>query len=204
MARAKGSINGAFMSLVVVFRRCRDKGQKAIVLFQEVVIVPDMTLRVLIMLVLLSACSELEQSFEKVLSGTPKPEEQIEAETGPEPPVAATSPINADGQSAEALDTTTATERAEAARSGGGGAALGETIVSLGDPARPDFWIETPLVSTEGPGRVVNPANGASAQVTLVPISGPETGGSRLSLAAMRLLEAPLTELVPVQVFSGG
>lgn len=106
----------------------------------------------------------------------------------------------------EQFDTTTAAERQKAAAAPTVAAetTLGETVASLGDPARPGFWLETPLVETEQPGRILNPATGKSAQVTLIPIDGPDTAGSRISLAAMRLIEAPLTDLPRLQVFSGG
>jgi len=49
---------------------------------------------------------------------------------------------------------------------------------------------------------VVYPGNGKSAQVDLIPIEGPDTAGSRLSLAAFRIIEAPLTGLPEVEVFA--
>ncbi len=81
---------------------------------------------------------------------------------------------------------------------------MGETVASLGDPTRPGFWLETPLVDSPATGRVVFPATGKSAQVDLIPIDGPPTAGSRISLSAMRLIEAPLTDLPTIQVFVGG
>ena len=81
---------------------------------------------------------------------------------------------------------------------------LGLTVASLGDPTQAGFWIKTPLVSAPGKGRVVYPGSGKSVQVDLIPIEGENTAGSRLSLAAFRLIEAPLTELPEVEVFSGG
>ena len=42
-------------------------------------------------------------------------------------------------------------------------------------------------------GRVTNPANGKSSLVTLIPLDGPATAGSRMSLAAMRLIDLSLT-----------
>ena len=106
-------------------------------------------------------------------------------------------------RTAEAFDTTTAEERAAAAAPAATVAeqALGSTIVSLGNPAQPGFWLETPLVTTAAKGRVVYPGTGETVQVDLIPITD---GGSRLSLPAMRLLGVPLTDLVEVQVFSGG
>lgn len=80
-------------------------------------------------------------------------------------------------------------------------AAPSRTIAGLGDPAKPGLWLETPLVTTEQPGRVSYRATGASVNVTLRPIPGEATAGSRLSLQAMRDLGAPLTELVEVTVY---
>ncbi len=101
------------------------------------------------------------------------------------------------------FDTTTAEEReaAKTATDASGEKSLGTTIVSLGDPVRPGFWLETALVAAPAKGRVVYPTTGATVQVDLLPIDG---GGSRMSLPAMRLLGVPLTELAEVQVFSGG
>ena len=106
-------------------------------------------------------------------------------------------------RTAEEFDTTTAAEREAAKAPSAGGAALGSTVAGLGDPTRAGFWLETPLVTAEGPGRVVYAKSGASAQVLLIPIDGAATAGSRLSLAAMRVLGVPLTELVELQVFAG-
>lgn len=78
---------------------------------------------------------------------------------------------------------------------------LGVTVASLGDPGRDGFWIETPLVSTPGKGRVSYEKSGRTVKVDLIPIEGPATAGSRLSLAAMRLLDAPLTGLPEVKLY---
>ncbi len=132
-------------------------------------------------------------------------------ETGPQTPAAVTRPEPVSGPPAgartvEQFDTTTADERkkAAAAPKPAGEKALGDTVASLGDPAAPGFWLETPLVSAPAKGRVLNPATGKSAQVDLIPIDGPKTAGSRISLAAMRLIEAPLTDLPTLKVFTGG
>lgn len=76
------------------------------------------------------------------------------------------------------------------------------TIAGLGDPTTPGRWLETPLVETEFTGRVVVPRTGAQAYITLVPVSGPAGGGSRLSLDAMRALLLPFDELVELEVYS--
>ncbi|WP_273509234.1 hypothetical protein [Planktotalea frisia] len=106
----------------------------------------------------------------------------------------------------EEFDVTTAEERQEAAAVPAAAveAKLGLTVASLGDPTQAGFWIKTPLVKSAGKGRVVYPGSGKSVQVDLIPIEGESSAGSRLSLAAFRIIEAPLTELPEVEVFSGG
>ncbi len=108
-------------------------------------------------------------------------------------------------RTADALDTTSEEERrAASARVGAAQTALGATVASLGSPGEPGFWMKTPLVSSPAQGRVVFPANGKSVNVELVPRPGSATGGSQLSLAAMRAIEAPLTGLPELQVFRLG
>ena len=113
-----------------------------------------------------------------------------EALAAPPPPAAA--------RSVEEFDTTSAAQRSAAADPASGGTLLGETVASLGDPSRPGFWMETPLVEAEQPGRLEYPANGKSVEVALLPVEG---GSSRVSLAALRLLEAPLAGLPVLKVF---
>jgi hypothetical protein len=79
---------------------------------------------------------------------------------------------------------------------------IGSTVASLGDPARPGFWMETPLVSSPTRGSVLYRPNGRRLNLDLIPIDGPASGGSRLSLSAMRMLDAPLTGLPRVDVFT--
>ncbi len=116
-------------------------------------------------------------------------------------PTVATSapPPPASARTVEDFDTTSTADRAAAARPSSGGTRLGTTVASLGDPAQPGFWIRTPLVSAEGKGRIEFPAKGTSAEVTLIPTEG---GSSRVSLAALRLLEAPLTDLSELVVYA--
>ena len=109
----------------------------------------------------------------------------------------------ATARTAEEFDTTTAEERQAAAAPASEAQArsLGLTVVSLGDPARPGFWIETPLATSVGRGRVINPETGQSVQLDLIPVDG---SGSRMSLAALRVIGIPLTGLTEVEVVSGG
>ncbi|EEB85343.1 conserved hypothetical protein [Roseobacter sp. GAI101] len=117
--------------------------------------------------------------------------------TAPPPPPAA--------RTAEALDTTTPEQRAAAAQPAEQGAqSLGTTVASLGSATEPGLWMKTPLVKSEIQGRVVNPATGKSSTVRLIPLDGPKTAGSRMSLSALRLIGASLTDLTPVEVSTGG
>lgn len=105
--------------------------------------------------------------------------------------------------SVEDFDTTTQAERDAAATTiSASEHEIGRTVVSLGNAAEPGFWLETPLVDAPGMGRVVFVETGKSVAVQLKPIEGPVTAGSRISLAALRILEAPLTGLVEVAVFA--
>lgn len=144
----------------------------------------------------LTACGKLPFLKERPQAETP-------AASGP---ATASPPPAAGARTVDQFDTTTADERekAAAAPKPDGETSLGDTVASLGDPAAPGFWLETPLVSAPAKGRVLNPATGKSAQVDLIPIDGPKTAGSRISLAAMRLIEAPLTDLPTLRVFAGG
>lgn len=101
----------------------------------------------------------------------------------------------------EDFDTTTAGERAAAAEPPASGARLGTTVASLGDPTAPGFWAETPLVTQTLPGRLEDPATGNSVQVELRPSGGAPGSGTRVSLPALRVLEAPLTALPELVVY---
>jgi hypothetical protein len=104
------------------------------------------------------------------------------------------------------FDTTTAEDRAAALAQPASATVslLGTTIVSLGPPTDPGIWIETPLVSAVQMGRVDYAPAGTSVAIELRPSGGAAGSGSQISLAAMRLLEIPLTALAEVSVYSGG
>ncbi|MEL6121794.1 MAG: hypothetical protein AAFR49_19210 [Pseudomonadota bacterium] len=105
---------------------------------------------------------------------------------------------------AEEFDTTSEDDRAaalEGATSTGGETDLGTTIASLGDVTQTGFWLKTPLVSAPTKGRVQFTENGKAVAVDLIPLEGEPGSGSRISLAAMRLLEVDLTALADLQVF---
>ena len=78
--------------------------------------------------------------------------------------------------------------------------ALGEIIVSLGNPAEIGFWLKTSLIGNQSTGRVRHTASGKSVNVTLFPLEG-QGSGSQISLSAMRALDLPLTSLSLVTVF---
>ena len=100
----------------------------------------------------------------------------------------------------EQFDTTTATDRAAAVATPPTGVqALGTTIASLGSPAEAGIWLKTPLVTAPTPGRV--DYQGKSITIALRPSGGVAGSGSQISLAAMRLIEAPLTSLPEITVF---
>ncbi len=117
-------------------------------------------------------------------------------DTAPPPP--------ANAVTASQFDTTSAEDRAAAVASppSSGQIRLGETVATLGNPADPGFWLETPLVKTLQQGRVTAP-NGKSVKLDLRPIDAPKGSGSRISLPALRLLGLPLAGLHEVTVFSG-
>ena len=103
-----------------------------------------------------------------------------------------------DARSVEDFDTTSAAQREAAASASAGGSALGTVVASLGDATQPGFWMETSLVDAPAKGRIRNPQTGRTVSVDLRPIEG---GSSRVSLAALRLLEASLTDLVTLEVY---
>lgn len=119
--------------------------------------------------------------------------------TGTTAPDTAAPPPPESARTVEQFDTTTAEQRAAAAAPEPGGRLLGTTVATLGDPGRPGFWIETTLTSNTGSGRLRYGENGKSVEVDLIPIS---SGGSRVSLAAVRVLEAPLTALLVLDVYA--
>jgi hypothetical protein len=112
--------------------------------------------------------------------------------------VAVTPPANA--VTIEQFDTTTAEDRAAAvAPAAAVDVSLGVTIASLGPPTEPGIWLKTPLVDAVTQGRV--DYNGTSVNLELRPSGGAPGAGSQISLAAMRLIGAPLTSLPELTVY---
>lgn len=74
---------------------------------------------------------------------------------------------------------------------------LGITIATL-DASAPGVWLKTPLVSKQQAGQLAFGSKTVNA--TLIPVDGPTTGGSFISLEAMRSLGAPLTGFPEIKV----
>ena len=147
---------------------------------------------------LLAGCEGLEVPTLSGLSREP-------AQTGvPSDPAGVEEVSAVPGAQAEDFDTTTASEKARASAVTPRGQPLGMTVASLGSPSEPGFWLKTPLVREEMAGVVRSRDTGARVAVTLIPIDGPPTAGSRLSLPAMRLLGVPLTALAKLDVSTAG
>lgn len=112
----------------------------------------------------------------------------------PPPPASATT--------AEQFDTTSDADRAlaTAPTTAQTSTSLGTTIASLGPPAEPGIWLKTPLVTQLTLGRIEY--EGTSINIELRPSGGASGSGSQISLAAMRLIKAPLISLPELIVFS--
>lgn len=145
----------------------------------------------------LTGCSSLSDNL-GLNGGTSAPASAPAAQAEPEA-VATEDAVTDDAAESAAVENAASAEAQPAAASGG----LGETVVSLGSATEPGLWLKTPLVKAEQPGRVTNPATGQSAEVTLIPIPGPSTAGSRMSLSGLQAIGASLTDLTRVQVTAG-
>lgn len=106
----------------------------------------------------------------------------------------------ASARTVAALDASAA-EKAAASRPAGTGVRLGTTIASLGDATKGGFWIRTPLVKETGKGRLVDRSTGKSVNVDLIPLPGPASAGSQVSLSALTTLGVGLTDLPEVEVY---
>ena len=149
----------------------------------------------------LAGCSQMTKTETRPEAPPAKPAtaEQVAAATAitraPAPrPAARATPAQ--------LDTTTKEQREAAAKAPEASAEtkLGSTVGSLGNPSEGGFWIKTPLVKTRAMGRIVNPANGKSAKVELIPLTGGGSG-SQVSLPALQLLGISLTDLPTLDVY---
>jgi hypothetical protein len=145
----------------------------------------------------LSGCALFQKA------GGPEPRSPITGAAEPQPatefaPTVATTALGTRAVSAEALDRTTAAEKAAAlaAPAAGGERELGRVVVALGPPAEQGIWLASTLVKATAKGRIVTAA-GKSLAVEL----RPGTGGALLSLAAFQALGLSLTELPEVTVY---
>jgi hypothetical protein len=160
---------------------------------------------------LLSGCAVVEQltgagagsdgqvALSLAPEGMPRPPARPPGLT---PGAAAAPPTGA--RTVEDFDTTDDAARSAAVADAAeaGARRLGRTVASLGAAAEPGIWIKTPLVARLTQGRADYPAAGTSIAVELRPAGGAPGAGSQVSLAAMRLLEAPLTGLPELILFA--
>ncbi|WP_121061803.1 hypothetical protein [Chachezhania antarctica] len=162
------------------------------------------------LILLVPGCDSLGQSMANVpilskLSGTPDDIGPPDDATGIGQGVSAEDQARVDAETDQAEAALAATPVAAITPNPPPPPAAGaqRTVASLGDPAKPGLWLETPLVTSERKGRIIAAESGVEATVTLIPLEGPTTGSSRLSLQAMQVLRAPLTELVELDVYPG-
>jgi len=123
---------------------------------------------------------------------SPGPDTTSDLPLAPAPPRTATT--------VEQFDTTSPETRA-AALAGtpqAGARVLGVTIASLGSPVEPGLWLKTALVAETIPGQVTY--QGTTVNLELRPLEAAAGSGSQISLAAIRLIGAPLTSLPEVTV----
>jgi hypothetical protein len=143
--------------------------------------------------VVLASCTTPE--FQEIFGITPEAPVVVPetTNTAPPPPRGATTVAEFDTTSQADRDAAVTT--VAAAQTG-----LGTTIASLGSPTEPGIWLKTPLVTALTSGRVEYQGNGIN--IELRPSGGRAGSGSQISLAAMRLLNAPLTGLPELTVFA--
>ena len=156
-----------------------------------------MNMKLLIPFLAVAGCTT--PSFQGVVGPAATPDSDVEAPVeaavqtpAPPPPATATTVAEFDTTTQEEREAATTTVAVQES-------SLGTTIASLGAPTDPGIWLKTPLVEEISQGRVVYQGN--SVNLELRPSGGAVGSGSQLSLAAMRLLEAPLTGLPEVEVF---
>ncbi|MCR8826436.1 hypothetical protein [Pseudosulfitobacter koreensis] len=148
----------------------------------------------------LAGCAQLPEFLQPRPDGAASGE-AAGAQTRPQSRPASAVPA-AGARTVADFDTVSAEEKAAASAPAPVGGRLGTTVASLGSPSEPGLWLKTPLVQTEQAGRVSFAGTGKSVAVTLIPIDGPASAGSRMSLSAFQTLGAPLTGLPEIEVFS--
>lgn len=149
-----------------------------------------------------------DQQFNEFWGITPSKADEPATEVAVEVPVTPTldptppPPPPTTARTVEQFDTTSQEDREEAlvVEVTATEQNLGTTIASLGSPTDPGIWLKTPLVNSLTEGRIEYQGN--TITVELRPSGGAAGSGSQISLAAMRLIEAPLTGLPEVTVFA--
>lgn len=154
-----------------------------------------------------SGCGAVPDRWLPVQTETPTPASETTPPDATEvaQPVPNAPPENA--RTVDEFDTTSEAERAQAVAEAAvpsGERNLGLSVASLGAVTEPGIWLKTPLISAPSRGRVEFPDKGTSVAVDLIPIDGEPGSGSRISLAAMRLIEADLTSLPEIRVYATG
>lgn len=140
----------------------------------------------IIMVLFFAGCTQVQDATNGLFSGSGETAPQAAEQEAPEPAVEEGVAENPDPP--ESFDP--------------GWQGARQTIAGLGDPSIPGVWMETPLVTLERSGRIVDRKTGASAFVTLLPAGGDPGAGSRLSLGAMRAILAPIDQLVELDVYA--
>lgn len=149
----------------------------------------------------LSGCAQLPEFLQPRPDGAASGKAAAPAETRPQSQPAAAVPA-AGARTVADFDTVSAEAKAAASAPAPVGGRLGVTVASLGSPSEPGLWLKTPLVQSEQSGQVSFAGTGKSVAVTLIPIEGSASAGSRMSLSAFQTLGAPLTGLPEIEVFS--
>ncbi len=149
----------------------------------------------LIPLLALAACST--PSFQGLF---PQPLQEPVAAPAPTLDPAPPPPPPETARTVDEFDTTSAEDREEAIAVSAAATdeTLGTTLGTLGSPTEPGIWLKTPLVTALRPGRVTY--QGQTINIELRPSGGAAGSGSQISLAAMRLLNAPLTGVLSLTV----
>ncbi len=156
-------------------------------------------MRVILIIPVLALAGCSTPSFQSIFGNATAPAVAAPVQTldltpPPAPPVTAVTAEQFDTTSQEERDAAIVTEEPA------GDQALGTTIASLGPPVEPGIWLKTPLVTALAAGRVEY--QGKTINIELRPSGGAAGSGSQISLAAMRLIEAPLTALPELTVFA--
>lgn len=155
--------------------------------------------------ILVAGCSQVTEFLapERAEEASDKSSIEVNEDTVSVDNNGATPVPSAAARTPEQFDTTSKKQRADAVTKANSGQArsLGRTVASLGAAGEPGIWLKTSLVDRASKGRVDYPSKGTRVAVDLLPLEN-NSGGAQLSLAAMRLLQADLTSLPEIEVFT--